>query len=70
MSETRANPKLERALEQLFPAPDEAFLANLETQFLAEARNRMPRAPVSSRNSPSSSRPGAGRPPCWPFYWR
>ena len=69
MSETRANPKLERALEQLFPAPDEAFLANLETQILAEAET-VPRAPVSSLNSPSSSRPGAGRPPCWPFYWR
>ncbi len=41
MTETRANPKLERALEQLFPAPDEAFLANLETQLLSEARNRV-----------------------------
>ena len=41
MTETRANPKLERALEQLFPAPDEAFLANLETQLLSEARSRV-----------------------------
>ncbi len=47
MSETRANPKLERALEQLFPAPDEAFLANLETQILVEARNRI--APDTAR---------------------